>query len=246
MIQLFYYLGLVSCGFSGAFKSIDGSKFKCLFTAVLNGFAGGITRDIFILHRFPALFSLAAIPDLLLALSAAIFFRLLYAKQRYRKRLLTAASLCDSVGVCTFLFIGFEAAIGMSLAMRMFSAFTTATFGGLIAQKVNDKKVESPDVRYYAVIAWITVLYTETVQDFAAKFTIILLGFFSTQLMTSSNVEKICNLAEYILYDFRQDMYKIHLNIRYISRKNWPQKTIYNRRLNFRGTYIRFHRFKFC
>lgn len=145
IFTILYYLGIVSCGIQGAEK-VAPEKMESYFTsmvrvcvsALLNSFGGGLIRDL-LLWTPPALFSVASIPDVCLAICFAFLYLYIVRKvSSYRTHLDCLAILCDSIGVGTFIMIGVGRAFDFSVPVMVLSGTITALFGGMMACLYNN------------------------------------------------------------------------------------------------------------
>jgi len=249
IIQALYYIGLIACGMAGALKSIDSSKAMCFFSAVLNSSFGGVTRDLLVLHRVPALLSLAAIPDVLLALIVAFAFRYLYKRSSHHSLMRETCNYLDSIGVATFLYIGFEAAIGRPFMIRIIAACVTASMGGIWALIINRKFPATADAPYYLALLTAALVYAFSMQDIMAQLAVVILTFHATQLSYGSVRARALNVVRGILPQytepylmlFQENVRCLHVKWRRIERIHRHRYTCCNIM-----AYIRFHKLRFC
>lgn len=132
-----YYLGIASCGMQGAEKMTRRSERISLIMlcAGMNSFGGGFIRDIFPLSVFPVVFTPECIPDIMVAMVAAMVY--LNARGNYltQKAVMWFMAIADAAGVGTFIAIGVDKAIdlGAGTLIAILSGILTSQGGGILA-----------------------------------------------------------------------------------------------------------------
>lgn len=152
-----YWAGLFACGAQG-YDNTHGnwSTSVILFAA----FGGGVVRDGAILHRFPVVLSLDAIPEVCIAWLGAIFQVLCTGKSWFKIFL----SFSDSFAVATFLVIGADAAQshGCGPILVWASGVVTALGGGVLSALLSGSRLRdilSGNVSYRCIVIVATILY---------------------------------------------------------------------------------------
>lgn len=137
IFTLVYFLGIASCGMQGAEKMIQTSvrTGTVMFSVGLNSFGGGFIRDMFLLSVFPVVFTPECLPDITVAMVAALVY--LKAHQNYlsQKAAKWFMVIADAGGLGTFIVIGVDKAInlGTGTLTAIFSGIVTSQGGGVAA-----------------------------------------------------------------------------------------------------------------
>lgn len=134
IFTLIYYLGLSSCSVQGMQKSAG----KCFCTqsryisALLSSFAGGLIRDVVILHTYPAVFTIACLPEITVVLITAFLYS---SVSHNRENLELFSVFTDSIGMGQFLTMGVDKALSFKddFALAMLSGACTSLGGGIVA-----------------------------------------------------------------------------------------------------------------
>lgn len=132
-----YFMGIASCGMQGAEKMsrCSGQMSSILFSAGLNSFGGGFIRDVFLLSVFPAVFTPDCVPDIAVAMVAALVYwntQHTCFTQDVAKWFMVIA---DAGGLGTFIAIGVDKAIDMGAGTltAILSGILTSQGGGILA-----------------------------------------------------------------------------------------------------------------
>ena len=138
-----YLAGIASCGNQGAQKAgINASIFRVIISALTNAFGGGLIRDLFFLRCKPTFFNLNTLPEIFIALVFAFIYHIIIRRLPSHKRQLDfLTSIADSIGVGTFLVIGFTKALYLPVPLQIFSGICTALIGGMLASLYNNKPI---------------------------------------------------------------------------------------------------------
>lgn len=134
---LIYFLGIASCGMQGAEKMIRQSSRTSLILicAGLNSFGGGFIRDIFLLSVFPVVFTAECVPDITVAMIAALVY--LNARQNCltQKVVMWFIVIADAAGLGIFIAIGVDKAfdLGAGMLTAILSGILTSQGGGVVA-----------------------------------------------------------------------------------------------------------------
>lgn len=130
-----YFLGIASCGMQGAEKIMKPYKWTTpyLLCAGINSFGGGFIRDVFLLSVFPAVFTSECVPDIMVAVIAALVY--VSAHQSYPVAVKWFTILADACGLGTFIAIGVDKAtnLGYSAPVAILSGIITSQGGGILA-----------------------------------------------------------------------------------------------------------------
>lgn len=132
-----YFMGIASCGMQGAEKTIKrhARTSSVMLSAGLNSFGGGFIRDVFLLSVFPVVLTPECVPDIAVAMVAALVY--LNAQQNYLTR--NAAKwftiITDAGGLGTFIAIGVDKAmnLGAGTLTTILSGIVTSQGGGVVA-----------------------------------------------------------------------------------------------------------------
>lgn len=168
LLQLFNHCGTFAFATSGVRLAENENHWqKTILTTFLSAFGGGLTRDIILLQRKPALFDSQV--DILITISVFLMYAALRRFQLLRhldsrpaKRLLL---LFDSAGTSVFICAGVEAAISCSTGsgVILLSGVLTAIGGGIWASFVagqSPQTVLQSAIGYRFIVLCLSTAYT--------------------------------------------------------------------------------------
>lgn len=163
ILTAIYYAGIASCGIQGAEKSthhMQKNTIIIMLCAFLSGFAGGLIRDIIVLHVYPAALTIECLPDILTALFAA----LLCIKVKEKKYIKWFSVPADSAGLAQFISIGVNKAsiIFDDKFIQFTCGVTTALGGGIISSLFfgeSLKEILSKSIPYRLLTVIGTIIY---------------------------------------------------------------------------------------
>lgn len=163
ILTAIYYAGIASCGIQGAEKlthHLQRNSIARMICAFLSGFAGGLIRDVIILHVYPAAFTVGCLPDIITALFAAK----LYVKAKEKKYIQWFSILADSAGLAQFISIGVNKAaiISDDISIQLICGIITALGGGIISSLFcgdSLSKILSKNLPYRLLTVIGTIIY---------------------------------------------------------------------------------------
>ncbi len=134
ILTLIYFLGLVSCSVQGVRKIINKRvrTYFCYISAVLTSFAGGMIRDVIILHIYPVVFTTDCLPDTSVVIVTTFLCIHFIHKQ---KQLKAFVILTDSIGMAQFIAVGVDKALSLknNYALAVISGVCTSLGGGFVS-----------------------------------------------------------------------------------------------------------------
>lgn len=143
ILNVIYFAGIASCGIQGAEKAmrIKFGMVRRFICAFLSAFAGGLIRDIIILHVYPAALTATCIPDIITALIAAF----IYMHKPKSKYIQWFSILADAIGLSQFISIGIAKATvnGANTIVAFLCAITTALVGGIISSLFSRESIKT-------------------------------------------------------------------------------------------------------
>lgn len=105
VLTIIYFAGIASCGIQGAEKYtqyMQRNNIALLLCAFLSSFAGGLIRNAIILQVYPVALTIDCLPDIIMALFAAV----LYVNSKENKLIKWFSTCADSAGLAQFISIG--------------------------------------------------------------------------------------------------------------------------------------------
>ena len=164
VLTLIYYLGLLSCSIQGVRKATDKCVCtqSCFVSAFLSSFAGGLIRDIIILHVYPAVFTTDCFLDITVVFATAfIYMRFIHKKVQVKPYII----FTDSIGMGQFITIGVDKALlfKKSYTFAVISGVCTCLGGGIVSSIFNGvpvKQIALSNLSYKFFSVSGVVLYT--------------------------------------------------------------------------------------
>lgn len=183
-ISLIYYVGICSCAAQGAEKGTHDSNIPVL-RYIANAFGGGFIRDIVFLGVYPWLFTLSALPDIILVLITGFlytyyFFICKTYKKQYGivKRLVT---IIDALGLGSFICIGMDKAFTYSSNgfIIIVCGYVTAVGGGILASGKSLTKIfENREMVRYHIVTLLGCSYYYVFRNSLFLVYVIAIGIF--------------------------------------------------------------------
>lgn len=164
ILTIFYYIGIMACIASGYEKGKSDYHFPLLHM-LLNCYAGGLLRDLFLLNTEIWFFSRKAIPELLVAIILSLAYSLIIKQIENTPKMSFAKiviSFLDILGLGSFISLGGDKALslGFSKEIAIFSSYFTCCCGGLVANYNHPYAISSKSNLYYQAIAFLgCILY---------------------------------------------------------------------------------------
>lgn len=251
VFSLLYYIGIASCGAQGAQKAgRDSGLLHTIISGVVNGFGGGVVRDIFILRRTPVLFEVSTLPAIFVAVAFSLIYHYMVRRAPHRERDYELwTNFADSLGVGTFIIFGINNAIHLPIFYQILSGITTALAGGIIATIINQKHISF--TFYQPIIMTGTLMYFSLEKSYTpiAFFVLFFYLFFATQLCNHQVNREVCNVLRALFYTYNHYQVQcsclIQSNFHFNHRDAHIYKQNTNGYINHR-IFIRCHRFRFC
>ena len=161
IVILLYYIGIASCAAQGAEKAKHKHKVPVL-QCVENAFAGGFIRDTGCLRIRPWLFTLAALPDVIIVIILgciyADFCDTYKTDKKKRDIMMRIVTIGDRLGLGSFICIGMDYGFEHSdnALMIILCGVVTAIGGGVVASVTSGKSLmeifnNRKTIRYYFV-----------------------------------------------------------------------------------------------
>ena len=165
-----YFLGLLSCATQGVRKAADNyfCTQLCYVSAFLSSFAGGMIRDIMILHVYPVVFTSACLPDITTVIIAAfLYIRIL----RNQKQIKSFIIFTDSIGMAQFIVIGVDKALSLNnnYLLAVLSGACTSLGGGIVVslifsgESIRNIMLANLSYRLFSILG--TVLYATLIRS---------------------------------------------------------------------------------
>lgn len=138
IISLIYYIGIASCAAQGAEKGKYDIGIPIL-RYIANSFGGGFMRDVIFLDVPPWLFTLSALPDLILAVIIGFlytyYFFIRNISNKYYSIAIQIVTITDGFALGSFVYKGMDRAFDYSdnVFIIILAGYITATGGGLLA-----------------------------------------------------------------------------------------------------------------
>lgn len=222
ILKVIYYFGLVSCGIQGIQKANKNrySVPMCFLAAFLSSFAGGLIRDIWILHTNPVVFTFDCIPEIIIALGSAwIYSQNLYKKKHIKLFII----LTDSAGISQFLVIGSNKALLFkeNYAFAVLSGVCTSLGGGIASSIFTGESIRQTmlsNLRYritdIAGAIIYAILLKNNVNQTVAQIVILVYTFFFISICNNLIFEVIKRvIAKKIYFAYK---YNTYINWEYI------------------------------
>lgn len=137
IFTLIYFLGLLSCTAQGIRKAADMCycTLLCCVAAFLSSFAGGLIRDIMLLHIYPVIFTSDCIPDIMAVVIAIFLCTRFFRNQKQVKSFVT---FTDCIGMARFLVIGVDRALSIknNYPLAILSGVCTSLGGGIVTSLI--------------------------------------------------------------------------------------------------------------
>lgn len=169
ILAIFNYLGTFAFAISGA-RLIENkhqdSLIQAFFPAFLTAFGGGLTRDIVVLRRSPAI--LNSQDAVLVMLATYLVYAVITKTNRQRffqnRQIATFLIVSDAIGVVAFIQCGCEAAFssGASYPICLLCGMMTAIGGGILASIVSGRAITNiirSSLGYRAIVLTHAILY---------------------------------------------------------------------------------------
>lgn len=172
IFTLIYFLGLLSCTAQGIYKAADKCSCaqSCYASAFLSSFAGGLIRDIMILHVYPVIFTSDCIPDIMVVVISIFLCTRYFHNQKQVKSFVT---FTDCIGMARFLVIGVDRALSIknNYALAILSGVCTSMGGGIVTslifsgESIRQIMLANLSYRLFSVLG--TVLYATLIKSAA-------------------------------------------------------------------------------
>lgn len=201
-ISLIYYVGIASCAVQGA----ENGKNECNVPLyyVLNAFGGGFIRDVIFLKMHPWIFTLSALPDLVLVVIIGFVYTYYFFICKTDKRRYCIAvqlvTITDALGLGSFICIGIDKALMYSSNVFTIIAcgYITAIGGGILASGKSLVKIfQSKENVWYHLVTLFGCCYYYIFRHSLCLICIIAMGLF----MVNIDYKRLCNLSSYNLID---------------------------------------------
>ena len=204
-----YAMGIASCGMQGAEKMVlfSSRTSSIMYSAGLNSFGGGFIRDAFLLSVFPVVFTPGCVPDIAVAMVAALVY--LNVQQNYlaRNAMKWFAVIADAGGLGTFIAIGVDKALALGTGplIAILSGIATSLGGGVMAAVFcgrSLRQVLSTNVAYRLMTVGGVLLYSwwtnSTADQIASQYAVILyttIGAMACDQMVTNEIIKKLSLV---------------------------------------------------
>ena len=165
IISLIYYIGIVSCAAQGAEKGKYDNDIPIL-RYIANAFGGGFLRDVIFLSVPPWLFTLSALPDIILVVIIGFlytyYFLICNVSNKYYSIAMQIVTITDAFGLGSFVCIGMDKAFIYSdnIFIILACGYVTAIGGGILARgKSFTKILNNKEIARYHFVTMLGCCY---------------------------------------------------------------------------------------